>query len=697
MLRCAVSPTWIGAVRTAAALALWTWAGTVGAQSGAWSTSGPPGSDVHCLVADPSNPSTLYAGTSVGIFRSVDAGASWELAGVGIPPARVQTIAIDPTTTSTLYAGTLTPAGVASLGIFKSTDGGATWAPINNGLIDPLTLIAPLDVPSLAIDPKNPSTIVAGTVGSEIFESTDGGASWFPETLGGNSIGLEVFCVQFDPSNSANVYAASSVGLLTSSDNGMDWSSGTLPEPLFALAIDPSTPQTLYAGNAGGAGILKSTDGGAHWTFVNTGLPVLRGSTGTSSPPVVVLAVDPANPATVYAGTYASGLFVSANGAGSWAAVGPGIRNTYVPALALTPSNGPSSTLYAGTLGGGIYQSADGARTWTAANTGLDSCVVRSLVLDPAAPDTLYAGTSDGVAKSTDGGKSWQSADSGFPVFPVPALVLPPGSPETLLAGTSGGGLLESSDGGSSWSAITQGLTETYISSIVVDPTSAATLYLGTNHPYDGTHSERVFKSINGGAAWTQTSLDAGGFSIDYIAVNPANAAQVIAGSRGVADYYQSLDSGKTWSTLTTDSSCGGINGFFFDPSGATFYLAATAGVCRSTDGGKTWQVAEVGSFLSAETLLLDRSSPSTLYAGTSLDGVAGGGVFRSRDSGQTWEPFGSGLAPIAVTALSIDPGEKTLHAATNGAGVADILIPGDRPAVQPPASLHQTKALTPR
>jgi photosystem II stability/assembly factor-like uncharacterized protein len=280
----------------------------------------------------------------------------------------------------------------------------------------------------------------------------------------------------------------------------------------------------------------------------------------------------------------------------------------------------------------------------------------------------------------------------------VSALVLAPGSPGTLFAGTLGGGLLTSSDGGATWSASTQGFSgDLYISSITVDPTSAATVYAGTAHPYDGSHSERVFKSTNGGAAWTQTSLDASGFSVDFIAVNPARAAQIIAGSHGVVGYFQSLDAGKTWSTIASDSNCGGINRFSFDSSGATFYIAGTSGVCRSLDGGKTWQVSSVGGFLSVEALLIDPTSPSTLYAGTSLNGLGGGGVFRSRNSGQTWEAFGSGLAPLAVSALAIDPPGKTLHASTRGAGVADLLIPPDRPAVHAPSSGRRTKVLTPR
>jgi hypothetical protein len=66
------------------------------------------------------------------------------------------------------------------------------------------------------------------------------------------------------------------------------------------LAIDPATPATLYAGTSGD-GVFKSTNGGGNWTAANTGL------TNTD---VNTLAIDPATPTTLYAGTHGGGVFV---------------------------------------------------------------------------------------------------------------------------------------------------------------------------------------------------------------------------------------------------------------------------------------------------------------------------------------------------------------------------------------------------
>src|ERR1019366_4735212 len=93
-----------------------------------------------------------------------------------------------------------------------------------------------------------------------------------------------------------------------------------------ALAIDPTTPSTLYAGTGyqagtGGGGVYKSTDGGGTWSAVN-------GPTGLSGFVVDALAIDPSTPSTLYAGTgdpegagTGNGVYKSTDGGGTWNAV----------------------------------------------------------------------------------------------------------------------------------------------------------------------------------------------------------------------------------------------------------------------------------------------------------------------------------------------------------------------------------------
>src|SRR5437870_6352389 len=127
---------------------------------------------------------------------------------------------------------------------------------------------------------------------------------------------------------------------------------------IHALAIDPQTSSTLYAGTSGG-GVFQSTDGGASWRAINTGLTI---------PYINALAIDPQTPTTLYAGTYGGGVFQSADAGASWSAINSGLTIPYIKALAIDPQT--PTTLYAGTSGGGVFQSTDAGASSSAINSG---------------------------------------------------------------------------------------------------------------------------------------------------------------------------------------------------------------------------------------------------------------------------------------------------------------------------------------
>jgi hypothetical protein len=162
---------------------------------------------------------------------------------------------------------------------------------------------------------------------------------------------------------------------------------GPYGDPVSALAIDPRTPSTLYAGTAGG-GVFQSTNSAGSWSPVNSGLTDME---------VNALAIDPLTPSTLYAGIRDSGVFQSTDSGGSWSAVNSDLpNNTYVYALAIDPRT--PSTLYAGTVGDGVFQSTDSGGSWSLSwspvNSGLtNNTYVYALAIDPSTPSTLYAGT----------------------------------------------------------------------------------------------------------------------------------------------------------------------------------------------------------------------------------------------------------------------------------------------------------------
>jgi len=307
--------------------------------------------------------------------------------------------------------------------------------------------LAGVYVRSLAIDPSTPSTLYAGT------------GHWFGD---GSAIG-EVY---------------------KSTDGGSTWSAANtgLRSPVTALAIDPTTPSTLYAGTYDSVGspgsVLKSTDGGSTWGAFNTGLP-------TSDLSVAALAIDPTTPSTLYAVTYSYGVFKSTDGGSTWGAVNTGLPTTdlFVAALAIDPTT--PDTLYAGVASDanpGVYKSTDGGNTWGALNMGGlfgGSFWVFALAIDPTSPGTVYAGTAwFGVLKSTDSGTTWGGPYGEFMEDVLSVLVIDPATATLFAAGERAMGVYKSTDGGSSWGGFNTGLPGRGVHALALDPTG--TLYAAT-------------------------------------------------------------------------------------------------------------------------------------------------------------------------------------------------------------------------
>jgi photosystem II stability/assembly factor-like uncharacterized protein len=143
---------------------------------------------------------------------------------------------------------------------------------------------------------------------------------------------------------------------------------------IMALAINPANPTTLYAGTF--YGVFKSTDAGGYWNRVSTGLPY---------GPVHALAVDPQTPTTLYAGTSNGSIFKSVNGGENWAPAG--VLASRIVVFAINPLT--PDTLYVGTANHGVFKSADGGASWGAVNKGLTNLDVSALALDPETPTTL--------------------------------------------------------------------------------------------------------------------------------------------------------------------------------------------------------------------------------------------------------------------------------------------------------------------
>jgi photosystem II stability/assembly factor-like uncharacterized protein len=470
-------------------------------------------------------------------------------------------------------------------------------------------------------------------------------------TSGGPYSG-DVYALAINPTNPATLYAGTNGdGVFKSTDSGGTWAAArtglTAWSAVYALAINPMTPATLYAGADGG--VFKSTDSGGTWAAASTGLP----NVGVSA-----LAINPATPSTLYAATFGSGVFKSTDSGGTWAAASTGLTGQRVQALAINPTT--PSTLYAGTEGGGVCKSTDSGGTWAAASTGLTTGSVYALAISPTNPATLYAGA-DGqsghgvVFKSTDSGGTWAVASTGLTTWSVQALAINPMTPSTLYAGTPGGGVFKSTDSGSTWAASNAGPTSLYAWALAINPSNPATLYAGT-------WGDWVFKSTDSGGTWAPTGPT--NLSVEALAINPATPTTLYAGTWN-SGVFKSTDSGATWAAASA-----GLRDVFYLPvypralainptTPATLYAGlsdsttnAKGGVFKSTDSGGTWVAANNGlASTSVVSLAINPATPTTLYAGT-----WDSGVFKSTDSGGTWTAINTGLTNLSVVVLAINP-----------------------------------------
>lgn len=510
------------------------------------------------LTVHPLDPDLMYAGGHTSSWRSTDGGDHWTRFQVG----RLA-IAIDPQDTRVLYASNqqwrirdqrlvATPVLPTEDSIVKSTDGGRSWSP--SGLRLPGS-----HIDSLVVNPGDPRVLFATTSNDRgvevLYRSTDAGASWRPTSLTSNWIDQ----VLPDPGDPETVYAQTGPTIddgdsriLKSTDGGATWWPLFRPADMQAydpglLALDPAQPATLYVGSS--AGLLKSTDAGATWHRMHSDV-----ASRVSS-----VTVDPRHPAIAYAGLDPGGVVKKVRG--RWYAInqglgGTGVHETGVNDVAVDPYR--SGVVYAAT-DTGLFKTTDGGQNWRrvldprrhwdprSRRFGADAVTV-------AGPTTVYATISRGgywsLWKSVDSGASWRRLYSNrlrSSAHPRNTLLTGDGHPLAVgasdpntvyVAGRSG--LAASTDGGATWHDA--GLAGTRITAIAVHPQLADTVYAGT--------AAGLFTSTNAGQTWQRVGDDLAQAHVTAVATDPEQGGRLYAATEN--EIFWSEDSGENWTRFDT-------------------------------------------------------------------------------------------------------------------------------------------------
>jgi photosystem II stability/assembly factor-like uncharacterized protein len=654
--------------------------------------SGPAGAggiipmNVFGLAMDPLDKNTLYAGTANGrIYVTHDAGATWTLLWnyTDLDDA-IWTLEVDPSDGDRLFAGT-GDYTVCDGRLYLSPDRGATWQKVLD--LDPANDWDNGFISSLTFDPTNPNVVYLTTgigdfcgggnpgdpnpVGFGIWKSTDRGNSWFP--INNGLADLTVSHLVVDPTNPQTLYAGVgcvdddiflSGNVFKSTDGGANWHmlDGVSPnQPITRLALHPADPQQVYA--LGYDGVFYSDDGGATWARLDETFKSAVHSFFYEH------AFAPDDPQTMYVGTYSGGMIKSVDGGSNWFEVnglrhqGTVLGNSY--GTTLDPTD--PETMYATTIGG-LYKTVNGGEVWHLIGDDLFQHQ-RQIAIDPTDPQRLYLGAdSQYFYVSDDGGETWAQVplmpaaqDAATLLVPgadvqFPAIAVDPHSPNRVLVAVYRAPdtpILRSTDYGQTWQAPSLGFqAEAY--ALAFHPTQPGTVYAGLGWQPG---QPRLVRSGDGGLTWSDAAPHLNLLTV-YQMVEANGIIRAATNGRGVHTRWPGNP--PIWertSYISQGNELAYVTRLATDggtPATVLAFDKSDRTIYRLDPGTETWQSAlhleEPGD--QVNDLLYDPRDGDRAYATTRLSGL-----WRSDDGGGTWTQANNGLpAGTALRGLAAEP-----------------------------------------
>ncbi len=570
-----------------------------------------------------------------GVYKTTDGGKTWTHTLKISPKTGVNDLAMDPKDPNTLYAGAWqrqrrkwndprVEVGFSEGGIFKTTDAGKTWNRLTNGL--PASNV--LGRIGIAVAPSNPSVVYAyidnydcdakaeadakaaaaaggrgrgqnpgGSAarclirGNEVYRSNDKGASWAATAqdeqqrafarMMGNSYAWVFGNIRVDPTDENTVYTLA-FGMSVSRDGGktfgrlgQPWPGAPPPTPgaarelgvdHHALWIDPKNPHFLVRGND--QGFRTSADGGQTWRGADLNVQT-----------VFSMNFDMDTPFRVYASVQDHGSFRAAiDISGGRENLKPmqweGAPGGEYTQHAVDPRN--PNILYSDKLTRTDYSIAAPARGGGAAAAGpqrdtnirpaiapgedpLRMQVLAPIHLSPHDPDTVYFG-SQYLYRSRDRGTTWErvTADQSYGDktrigdIPHQLIITISESPKKrglIYTGTDDGRLWASVDDGKEFRELTAGLPKKlWIAKVLASQHDEATVYVAQQGRYDEDFAVRLYKSVDYGKTFTSIAGNIPGGPINMVREDPVSPNVLYAANDfGV---YVTTNGGARWEVL---------------------------------------------------------------------------------------------------------------------------------------------------
>lgn len=672
-----------------------------------------PSLAVGSIAVDPTNPNVIYVGTGEGnrsgdsyygqgLLKSTDGGATWtQITGPasttppGLPAfinCSFMSIEIDPTNSSTLYvatniglsSGASGGSGVVAIGnrgIWKSTDGGTSWRNLNPGNFD-----VDRSATDVLVDPRKPQRIYAAILNVGIFRSDQGGepGTWtkleggWPATNTTNPTFTRIELSAgppIAPSTDSVVYAAFAapssdlLGIWRTTDGGGNWTKVTTPQASgqadynLALAIDPTDGNIVYYGTQSNSTNTRGT------------------------------------------------VFRSKNGGQSWSDLsqGDGTEGLHADTHSIVVSPANRNILFTGS-DGGIWRTnnaTDTIVTWKSLNPNLNITQFQSIALHPTNSNFVIGGTQDNGTNLFTGQSSWtniRGGDGGF-------TLIDQSNPQVLYhtffnannadnSGRAQIGPEVSLNAGSSWTqrgcfgcSATQGNINPTDRVGFYAPMALHTGFTGQNGNvvYLGTH--RLYRSENRGTTWVGLGASSDGFGADLtkgstgrlsaIAAHPNRdgGAEIVWTGANDGSVQISTNAGAGTGTIFTNVTKAPLPTRFVTDialdasnaqravvtfSGFTSVTPTTPGhVFLTNNQGQSWtDISGNLPDVPVTSAAINPTDTSAIYIGTDL------GVFQTTNGGASWERMGNGMPRVATYMVRFQAATNSLFAATHGRGV---------------------------
>jgi photosystem II stability/assembly factor-like uncharacterized protein len=614
------------------------------------------GGRIADIAIHPDNGNVWYVAVgSGGVWKTDNAGTTWQPIFDDQPAYSIGSVAIDPTNPATVWVGTGENVGGRHVGygdgVYKSTDGGKTWQ--NMGLR------ATEHISTMLVHPENSDVVWVSaqgplwTPGGErgLYKTADGGATW--RKVLGDEQWTGVTDIVLDPRD---------------------------PDVLYAATWDRHRTVAAYLGGGPGSGIHKSTDGGETWTKLTTGLP-------SSNLGKIGLAVSLQDPDIVYAAIEldrrSGAVYRSTNRGGSWTkmsdAVSGGTGPHYYQELYASPHRFgrlylvSNATLISDDHGatfrrmnldgkhsddhaiafqkddpnyllvgsdGGLYETYDDMATWRFIRN-LPVMQYYKISVDDAVPFYfVYGGTHD---NGSNGGPSRTDTEHGirnadwFKTLGADGhgSATEPGNPNIIYAETQQGGLHRVDRITGEQVFIQPQAREgepferyNWDAPIEISPHNPARVYFA---------SQRVWRTDDRGNSWTPISAD--------LTRSQERITLPIRGAQQSWDNPWDISAMSNYNTITSLAESPLVEGLL--------YAGTDDGLLQVTeDGGTTWRRIEVGSIRGVPVTAFVNDIKADLFdAGTvymALDNHKYGDfrpyVVKSMDRGRSWRSIAGDL-----------------------------------------------------